>query len=74
MKITVNDMCRVKLTAYGVKILKARRGYMLTLPCWNATRSELTTELWTLMAVFGDCLYMGNTQIPFVRNNIDLYE
>ena len=31
-------------------------------------------SMWELMNIFGECLYMGNTKIPFEYNQIEFKE
>lgn len=71
MNINLNTQVRVVLTDYGLNHL---RGYYAGLnSVLPANKTEQFT-LWELMQIFGPCLYMGNTEIPFEKNAIDLIE
>ena len=77
--MNINDEVYVKLTPYGKKIHKENWDrYMANskLPYkLNANPEGYTVfAMWDLMNIFGDCLYIGNTQIPFVNNEIKLKE
>ena len=76
-KFNINDMATVELTPYGVDILgnhyeKYWQRDMETISGFNNTSCIYTTELWNLMQIFGECLYMGNPAIPFVSNEITI--
>lgn len=76
MEININERVKVNLTEYGKKIYSEHYEQF-----WSANsiyRPEklpdmLETELWNLMQIFGDCLFMGNPEIPFVDNKIILF-
>ena len=71
MKINVNDMCSVKLTESGVEWLmhNSRIEYMYS---FNKETQVLTTELWRVMYVFGEMLFMTQMNIPFENNEIEM--
>ena len=77
MIYNINARCRVKLTKYGRSILYDH--------CHNSQEAMniLYTpdsagytyfELWNVMNIFGTYLYMGNNNIPFENNNIEIIE
>ena len=74
MKININQTCRVVLTPYGENIMRDRgMGWMFTHESiWNPVSKVLKTQLWDLMQIFGNCLYMGNPKIPFEHNEIEI--
>jgi len=73
-RMNINTMCRVKLTEYGIKVLMEKAPYKFTISSWRGDTKELTTELWDLMELFGDCQYMGNRNHPFDDNVIEIME
>lgn len=76
MKINLNAMCRVILTAAGSDIynewndrLFFDRDLNRPAPARTVVGSELKTEMWQLWAIFGQQCYMGNTKQPFFKDN-----
>lgn len=63
MKINLNDTVKVKLTEYGKESITSSIHPTLE-------KGYNTFHLWELMNIFGRCLYMGNTKIPFEKNEI----
>ena len=78
MKINVNDMCSVKLTESGVEWLmhNSRIEYMHSfidyMHSFNKETQVLTTELWSVMYIFGEMLFMTQMNIPFENNEIEI--
>jgi len=78
MQININSIVRVELTEYGNEILSKKMvtdyysGREKSYPGMKG--NMLTTELWDIMRIFGDCLWMGNTYIPFKNNEITFVE
>jgi len=70
----VNVRCRATLTDFGREILRKEHPYLLKTSHWNEEKKELETELWNLMNIFGPYLYMGMTDIPFVKNEMRIME
>lgn len=66
MKININDVVKVKLTKYGHEILSEQ--YI------KKSSDDCDFQLWELMNLFGQCLYMGNQKIPFEMNEIYIEE
>jgi len=76
-RFNVNDKVRVKLTVYGIKILKMRHD-KLTSDNTNLKNTlgefklpEVDSEgytsfqLWELMNIFGPYMYLGSVESPF---------
>ena len=74
LKMNINTTCKVKLTEYGIAIMLKKKPYKFTISGWNGNTKEFTTELWDLMEIFGECIWMGNKEIPFVSNDILIME
>ena len=79
----MNNMAAVKLTKDGEKRLKEHNQYYYkcdlkndfkhdSIPDFNPKTKILKRELWSIMNVFGDMMYMGNNKIPFVNNEITI--
>ena len=74
--MNINDEVYVKLTPYGKAIHKA--SWDKYMQASNFTYKEPDVNivgltkfpLWELMNIFGYCMYMGNTEIPFEFNEI----
>lgn len=72
MKHSLNDSIKVKLTDYGKYIYTAhlerineyygKRVIRYTKPKEDA-EGYSTFQLWDFMNIFGNCLFMGNTEI-----------
>jgi hypothetical protein len=74
-KYNFNALAVVTLTPYGVSIVKKKSPHNLKI-AWrfNPKTKEYTDELWSLMADFGDCLWMGNKDVPFEKGVIAISE
>ncbi len=71
LNVPFNINCRVEveLTDYGVMILeKHYHDLGINEFKFDGKDSKYRTEMWHLMQTFGACLWMGNRNIPFVRN------
>lgn len=68
-RINLNDEATVRLTAYG-KNLYLEFHRKLGVPA--KAPDVLTEQLWSIMAIFGGAMFMGNPKIPFVDNEITL--
>ena len=73
-RVNINTMCRVKLTEYGVEVLYKHSPHVFSSAWWRGDTKEYTTELWNLMKIFGDTMWMGNTKQAFDGNNIEIME
>jgi hypothetical protein len=64
-------MCRVTLTTNGIKTLRQRSEVTFK---HNFCQKDavLETELWNIMAIFGDSLFVGVTESPFFENAIEV--
>ena len=83
IEVNMNDIAIVKLTPYGVEIFmtyhsKYRfleiRENQLNIANYDSVTSEFKTHLWELFQIFGECMYMGNNDIPFQKNIIFIEE
>ena len=73
MTVNTNTKCRVYLTEYGYQTLVAH--WNRYAPGYNIPgliQRRFETQLWDLMNVFGHSLFMGATENPFVRNEIEI--
>lgn len=68
--MNINDMVRVRLTEHGVNFVTRYKENRYLLK--NGS-NEMTTELWHLMQIFGDAMYMGGDQF-FINNTITLLD
>lgn len=69
MKININDNCKVKLTNYGISLLKKDPvNYEYN---FDKENKILNTQVWVLMNIFGDYFYNGCDQI-FIDNIIEV--
>lgn len=69
MKVNINQLCEVELTEEGILHLKRKMSYIMKTSWYND--GVLTTELWSLMNIFGDKMYMSDDQM-FKENNIKI--
>ena len=67
MKVNINDRCRVKPTELGWKILAEKCPYY-KLCMGFKDDGYFTTELWDLMSIFGEHMYMGAAKQVFEKN------
>lgn len=68
--VNLNDMATVELTQDGKAVLrKSTRSYLIKKV--NKDKGTLTIELWCLMSIFGDAIYMGGPQL-FTNNLITI--
>ena len=74
LNMNINTTCRVRLNEYGIEVLQKKAPYKFTISGWRGDTKELTTELWDLMELFGDCMRIGTNKLPFVDNNIQIME
>ena len=71
MKININNMCSVKLTESGMEWLR-KNSHVDYMYSFNKETQVLTTELWRVMYVFGEMLFMSQMNIPFENNEIEM--
>jgi hypothetical protein len=75
MKVNINAWCRVKLTKHGLDIIKKECPWTLeTSLRYNKQTKVYSDELWHLMRLFGECMWMGNRNNPFENNEIEIIE
>jgi hypothetical protein len=81
MMFNINNEVRVQLTAYGREVWKGQYDELNKLiypspplgpPRQPDAKGWLTEQLWTIMNVFGPCLYMGGKQV--FKHNIIVLE
>jgi len=73
MKININSICKVKLTESGIEQLM-RQSYFDYMYNFDRETQTLTAELWCVMYVFGEMLFMTQMNIPFENNEIEILE
>jgi hypothetical protein len=89
MKISLNDIVRIKLTDYGqarwlgywtnklsyaTQTIYGKSSITIPIVIPNVEQVHagyIETELWSIMQVFGDAMYMGGDQY-FVNNEIEV--
>ncbi len=72
VKVNINIQAKVELTDYGKVILKEH--YDRILVNHYLDKKEFVFPLWQIASIFGDCLYMGNNEIPFKNNELELIQ
>lgn len=80
---SINDMIWVTLTQYGVEVLKEHydknypKGSFESLNIrdsptrYHPSTNSFRTELWSLMHIFGDKIYLGSKQV-FSHNQFSI--
>jgi len=69
--MNINDKATVKLTSYGVDVLRTEDPLMYDYN-FNIETSILSAELWKIMKVFGPTMFMGSTEQAFESNEIEV--
>jgi hypothetical protein len=69
MKVNINEQVSLNLTPYGLEVLK---NYCSNLNLVYQGGDVYKTSLWEAFQIFGPVLFMGNTKMPFVNNEIDI--
>lgn len=64
----INDRVTFQLTEYGERVLKAHDQSAFY---QKDTNNNYEMQIWIMMQIFGDKMYMGNHKI-FVRNRLDI--
>jgi len=72
IKVNINVQAKVVLTDYGKQILTDYYDKLGAI--YYLDKKEFVFPLWQIASIFGDCLYMGNNQMPFKDNEIELIE
>jgi hypothetical protein len=67
---TINYLCEVTLTDYGIGIIQKKHPQRLAMGRVDKDTRIYKDELWSLMADFGECMWMGNNNMPFENNEI----
>ena len=71
MKINMNHIVEVELTDYSKEIMEDEAPILFH----HSTKNDyFVTELWQLCNIFGECMWNGNDEVPFVDNEINLKE
>jgi hypothetical protein len=73
--ININRVAVVRLTDHGRRMLDAHYRELglrvpVDIPGIFPAHDLYKGPLWDLMNIFGPCLYMGCTEVPFVKNEI----
>lgn len=63
VQLNINNLTTVKLTDHGLAILQREAPYALTTSWFKEETSEYTSELWNIMRIFGNDLYMGSPNL-----------
>lgn len=75
VKLNVNAWCQVKLTKYGLEIInKSCPAVLESSFKFNEKTNEYKDELWSLMNIFGEHMWMGNRNTPFENNEIKIIQ
>lgn len=71
MRFNINNAATIKPTEAGWQIIKEKcPHYQIT---WGFKNDGYyTTELWDLMYIFGDLMFIGNNTLYFELNVIDI--
>jgi len=62
------------LTEYGIKVMQEKAPYKFTVSGWRGDTKEFTTELWDLMNLFGEEMWMGSKKMVFENNVVKIME
>lgn len=68
--MNINTLVKVRLTEYGVDVMEKKNPVAMAFHFDKNTKT-LKTELWDLMNIFGEQMYMGAKQV-FENNNIEI--
>ena len=69
--ININIQVKIFLTEYGREIFKKHYEELNCLEYMPNPFEEIKISMWDMAKIFGEVLYMGNTNIPFVDNKVD---
>ena len=73
LDININAEVYLELTDYGKEIfLKHYNDLKIDKKYIPEYEGIIKMSIWNMCKIFGECLYMGNTKIPFVNNKISL--
>jgi hypothetical protein len=73
LDININAEVYLELTDYGKEIfLKHYKDLNIDEKYIPEYEGIIKMSIWNMSKIFGECLYMGNTKIPFVNNKISL--
>lgn len=68
--MNINNLVRVKLTEHGIATMIMKNPPAMEYHFDKDTKI-LETELWDIMNIFGDQMYLGAKQV-FANNNIEI--
>jgi len=71
MKVNINNYVKVKLTNYGLNILKSKHKEFEQLKTDKEGYTEF--QLWELMNIFGAYMYLSSVNLPF-EHDIEIKE
>lgn len=75
MVININTICKVTLTKHGAEHYNRIHAFLgKHAPAEKKEGDILEEELWSVMNDFGEVLYMGNNNLPFQNNSIEISE
>lgn len=73
LNININAEVCFELTDYGKEVfLKHYHDLNIKEEYIPKHNGLIKMSIWNMCQIFGNCLYMGNTKIPFVENKISL--
>jgi hypothetical protein len=72
IKININENCKVRLTDFGISVMKEHFSYM---PDEKYLRKPdalgyYSFSVWELFQIFGPRIHLGMSETPFVENVI----
>lgn len=70
--ININNFVKIKLTLDGLEHLQQYYRNLGLFGAASLSELEWYGQLWEVMAIFGDQMYMGNTKIMFENNQIQI--
>jgi len=76
MEYNLNRQCKVTLTETGAKVMNEYYEsirHPLVVNKVYKSGDEVSTELWHVMKIFGEHLYLG-CDVPFIDNVIEISE
>lgn len=72
VSININNQVKILLTEYGREIFKKHYQDLNCLEYMPDPRKELVMPMWEMAKIFGEVLYMGNTKVPFIDNEVKM--
>lgn len=72
ISVNLNTQVKFMLTEYGREIFKKHYEDLNCLEHMPDPSKELIMPIWDMAKIFGEVLYIGNTKIPFVDNEVKM--